>query len=301
MQLGKFSPVVAQAQKTPRRVCMVGSGGGDEIDSLCRAAECGLVKKCLLVGDFQHWERLSGTGIETEWIEASAEEACWLGARLTGEGAADVLIKGNVKSGEFLKAVLDRNANLRTDSILSHIAVLDVPALGYLVGITDGGLNIAPDVEEKKAILKNGVICMQGLGAARPHVALLAASENVSVSMPATTHAAHLTQWAAAACPDALVEGPLAFDLAVSRDALRRKGIESRLQGRADVWLTPNIECGNMVAKCLISFSAALMAGVVMGAKVPLVLTSRADQPASKLVSLAVANQLVRNGQEVSE
>ena len=280
---------------------MVGSGGADEIESLCRAAHSGLVSKCLLVGEFAGLEELGMTPAEVEVIDVSAEESCWVGARLTGEGEADVLVKGNVKSSEFLRAVLDRSSNLRTDTILSHIAVLDVPALDYLIGITDGGLNIAPDQEQKQAIIKNGILCMRALGALRPHVAVLAASENVTSSMPATTHAAALTAWAQRACPDAVVEGPLAFDLAVSQDALQRKGVKSCLEGRADVWLMPNIECGNMVAKCLISFSNALMAGVVMGARVPLVLTSRADQPASKLVSLAVATAVVRDGEPACE
>ncbi|MEW6522869.1 MAG: phosphate acyltransferase [Bacillota bacterium] len=296
MELGKFAPVVAEACSRPRRVCVAGAGSPDVLTSVAMAAAAGLVSECLLVGDpVEIRAALHGTGrkLEGKLVPAAPHEVGIVAARLTGAGEADVLVKGKITSSEFLRAVLDREAGLRGDSILSHVAILEIPALDYLVGVTDGGLNVAPDTRQKQAIIKNGIKCMKSLGTKVPRVALLAATEEVNPAMPVTTDAQALARWAETACPDALVDGPLALDLAMSRDALQSKGIVSRLDGRADLWVVPSIECANISVKALLLFGKSLMAGVVMGARVPLVLTSRADQPASKLVSLAVAAALV--------
>ena len=218
-------------------------------------------------------------------------EAAMEAVRAVNDGRADILMKGMVNTSNFMQAVLDHDCGLRHSGALSHMAAFQVPGFGRLLFLTDGGINVKPDLEQKRSILENGVDFLLDLGWRTPRVAIITANEAVNPKMPATLDAAELAGMAAnGQIRGALVDGPLSLDLAVSREAARRKGNTSPVAGRADLLLVPDIESGNIFGKSLIYFAGALMAGVVLGTQAPVILTSRASSPEEKLNSIAMAS-----------
>ncbi|WP_066293749.1 phosphate butyryltransferase [Bacillus sp. FJAT-29937] len=203
---------------------------------------------------------------------------------------ADVLMKGNVPTATILKAVLNKEYGLRTGSVLSHIAVFEVPTYDKFIMITDAAMNIAPDLDQKAQILRNAIGIAQSIGIDKPLVAPIAAVEVINPAMQATLDAAALTLMnKRGQLTDCIVDGPLALDNAISMTAAEHKGIQSDVAGRADILLVPTIEVGNVLYKSLIYFAKAKVGAVIAGAKAPIVLTSRADSAESKLYSLALA------------
>lgn len=205
-------------------------------------------------------------------------------------GEAHFLMKGLVNSSDFLRAVLRPERGLRTGRLLSHLAAFQVPGFPRLLFVTDGGMNIAPSLAQKREILDNSLLYLQGIGMNPVKVVALAANEMADAKMPATTDARALAAMnKAGEFPGAVVEGPLALDGAVSAVALKHKGIASVINGDVDLLLTPTIEVGNVLGKSLVYFAGATMAGIILGAQVPIVLTSRSDTPRNKLMSLTLA------------
>ncbi|MBT2730865.1 phosphate butyryltransferase [Bacillus sp. ISL-75] len=203
---------------------------------------------------------------------------------------ANVLMKGNIPTNIFLKAVLNKEYGLRTGNVLSHIAAFEVPGFNRFTIVTDAAMNIAPDLEEKAQIIKNAVSLARSIGIEIPKVAPIAAVEVVNPAMQATLDAALLTVMnKRGQISDCIVDGPLALDNAVSTLAAEHKGIHSEVAGNADILLVPTIEVGNVLYKSLIYFANAKVGAVIAGAKAPIVLTSRADSAESKLYSLALA------------
>ena len=218
--------------------------------------------------------------------------AAALGAvALASSGEADMVMKGYIHTDDFLRAVLHREKGLRTGSIMSHVFIAEVRQLGRLLLITDGAMNIAPTLEQKAAILLNAVHLATAFGVMRPKVAAMAAVELVNPLMPATLDAAALAQMSRRRqlSVECEVDGPFALDNAVSEMAAKHKKISGPVAGWADVLLVPNIEAGNMLAKALVYLGGCRLAGLLCGAKVPVVLTSRADSAESKLLSIASA------------
>ena len=206
------------------------------------------------------------------------------------DGEADVLMKGLINTSDFLRAVLNKEDGLRSGRILSHFSAFEIPGRDRMLFITDGGINIAPDLEEKKNILKNALAAMRKLGYERPNVAVVAANEQVNEKAAATVHADAIAKAAAGGeFGECVVEGPIAFDVAISNDAAHHKHIDSRISGRVDLILTPTIEVGNVLGKCLSILAGAKMSGVVLGASAPVVLTSRSENAESKLNSILLA------------
>jgi len=227
--------------------------------------------------------------------EADMDKASLVAAGLVRDGEAQVLMKGLVNSAVFLKAALDPVRGLRTGRLLSHLAALEVPGERKLGFYTDGGMNIAPDLEAKKLILANALDALARLGVATPKVAVLTANEQVSPKMPATLDARALVEaWEAGAFPGCVVEGPIAMDVALSPEAAHHKGLHSAVSGDVDIFLMPGIEAGNMVTKALIHYAGARFAGVVLGATHPIVLGSRADPAEAKFNALAMAALMAR-------
>ncbi|WP_342433925.1 phosphate butyryltransferase [Neobacillus sp. FSL H8-0543] len=203
---------------------------------------------------------------------------------------ASVLMKGNLATSTILKSVLNKEYGLRTGSVLSHVAVFEVPGFDRLIFVTDAAMNISPDVEQKAQIIKNAAALATSLGIENPRVAPIAAVEVVKTNMQATIDAALLTLMNhRGQIPGCIVDGPLGLDNAVSTLAAEHKGIHSEVAGRADILLVPTIEVGNVLYKSLIYFAKAKVGAVIAGAKAPIVLTSRADTAESKLYSLALA------------
>jgi phosphate butyryltransferase len=209
---------------------------------------------------------------------------------LVRSGEADLLMKGHLQTAEFLRAVLDKEAGLRTERLLSQVTVTEKPEGEGLILITDCAMNIAPTLQEKKKILENAVELAVGLGVEKPKAALLCAVETVNSDMPETLDAAILSKMAdRGQIKNVQVDGPLALDNAVSPSSAEHKGIKSPVAGRADILVVPDIRVGNALHKSLIYFAGREVASVVMGAKVPIIMTSRADSPETKFRSVALA------------
>ncbi len=223
--------------------------------------------------------------INKETIEECAETA----VKLVSSGEADFAMKGLLDTSVILKAVLNKEWGLRTDSLLSHVMVYEVPSYDKLLVTTDGGMNIEPDYDQKVKILKNAIEATKPLGLKHIKVACLAAKEKVNSKMQATVDARALQEAGERGefGKDVTVEGPLAFDLAVSKEAAKVKGFKSKVSGETDIMLMPTIEVGNGIGKALTYFAGAKSAGIIMGAKAPIVLVSRADSHQSKLYSIA--------------
>ena len=209
---------------------------------------------------------------------------------LVREGSAKLLMKGSLHTDELLHEVMQPGTGLRTGRRLSHVFVLDVPTYPRPLFVTDAAINIAPTLEEKASIVQNAIELAHVLGLETPHVAILAAVETVNPVMQATLDAAALCKMAdRGQITGAILDGPLAFDNAVSAAAAAQKGIKSAVAGQADILLVPNIEAGNILAKQLTFLANADAAGIVLGASVPIILTSRADNDRARLASCAIA------------
>lgn len=209
---------------------------------------------------------------------------------LVKEGKAEILMKGSLHTDELMSAIVSRDGGLRTARRISHVFIMDVPTYHKVLVITDAAINIAPTLEDKADICQNAIDLVISLGLEKPKVAILAAVETVTTKMPATIDAAALCKMAERGqIKGALLDGPLAFDNAISAQAAEMKGIKSVVAGDPDILLAPDLEAGNILAKQLTFLANADSAGMVLGAKVPVILTSRADSVRSKVASCAVA------------
>ncbi|SNS52895.1 bifunctional enoyl-CoA hydratase/phosphate acetyltransferase [Tropicimonas sediminicola] len=216
--------------------------------------------------------------------------AAALGVRLVNEGRAAALMKGNLHTDILLAEIVKRDGGLRVGRRLSHVFVMDVPGLTHLLLISDAAINIAPDLETKVDITQNAIDLAHTLGMAEPKVGILSAVETVNPRIPSTLEAAALSKMAERGqITGALVDGPLAMDNAINLEAARTKGIQSMVAGQAEILIAPNLESANMLAKELTFIAHAEAGGIVIGAKCPVILTSRADDDKARLVSCAVA------------
>lgn len=246
-------------------------GPAEKIVQTARAAEIDLGK--LEIVDAPH-------------STASAAKA----VELVREGRAEILMKGSLHTDELMGAVVSREHGLRTGRRISHVFIMDVPTYHKPLVVTDGAINIAPTLEDKVDICQNAIDLAVSLGVQRPKVAILAAVETVTSKMPATIDAAALCKMAERGqIKGGLLDGPLAFDNAISKDAAQTKGIQSDVAGDPDILLAPDLEAGNILAKQLTFLANADSAGMVLGARVPIILTSRADSVRSRIASCAVA------------
>jgi phosphate acetyltransferase len=232
--------------------------------------------------------------IDVAYSQAAAEKA----VELVRSGKADLLMKGSLHSDELLGAVTKRDTGLRTGRRISHVFVMDVPTHPETLFITDAAVNIAPDLLAKRDIIQNAIDLYAGLGLGTPKVAILSAVETVTPTIPSTIEAAALCKMAdRGQITGGELDGPLAFDNAISTEAVRIKGIRSPVAGRAQILVVPDLEAGNMLAKNLTFLSGADAAGIVLGARVPIILTSRADKVRARMASAAVAMLLAYSQQ----
>ena len=230
--------------------------------------------------------------VDVAHSQAAAEKA----VELVRAGRAELLMKGSLHSDELLAAVTRRETGLRTARRISHVFVMDVPTHAQTLFITDAAVNISPDLGAKRDIVQNAIDLYAGLGLGTPKVAILSAIETVNPSIPSTIDAAALCKMAdRGQITGGELDGPLAFDNAISPDAARVKGIRSPVAGQAQILVVPDLEAGNMLAKNLIFLSNADAAGIVLGARVPVILTSRADNVRTRMASCAVAMLLAHS------
>ncbi|HEX5818532.1 MAG TPA: bifunctional enoyl-CoA hydratase/phosphate acetyltransferase [Gemmatimonadales bacterium] len=258
------------------------------------AAREGLIAP-ILVGPAAKIQELATAGgidlADAEIVDvADSRAAAAKAVALVREGRAELLMKGSLHTDELLGAVVARETGLRTGRRLSHVFLMDVPTYHKVLIVTDGAINIAPTLDEKADICQNAIDLARTFGVERPKVAILAAVETVTSKMPATIDAAALCKMAERGqITGGLLDGPLAFDNAISAEAAKVKKITSAVAGDPDILLAPDLEAGNMVAKQLSFLANADSAGLVLGARVPIILTSRADSVRSKVASCAVA------------
>lgn len=264
------------------------------IDSARRAAEAGYIDPVLVgdAGDIAALARDAGWDISAVRIVPAGDEkqACGTAAALARGGEAAAIMKGHVHTDTLMRALLSREAGLRGDRRASHIFHMTIPGRDRVLHITDAAVNIQPGVDVKLDIVRNAVELARGLGMDAPKVAMLSGAETENPSMPSSMEAAEVVRRAAnGGVVGATVDGPFGFDNAVSPEAARIKGIDSPVAGAADILVVPNLEAGNFLFKQMVYFMSATAAGIVMGAKVPVVLTSRADPPEARLAAAAIA------------
>jgi phosphate acetyltransferase len=235
--------------------------------------------------------------VDTPHSHASAEAA----VRLAGQGKAEMLMKGSLHTDELMGAVVHKEAGLRTARRISHCFVMDVPAIDRPLVITDAAINIFPTLEDKADIILNAIDLANALGLKEPRVAVLSAMETVNPKVPSTLEAAALCKMAERGqITGGILDGPLALDNAISPAAAQIKKIESPVAGRADILVAPDLEAGNMLAKSLTFMAEADAAGIVLGARVPVILTSRADSVITRLASCAVASLVAQARREAA-
>lgn len=232
---------------------------------------------------------------ECVWTEHSHAAAA-AAAALAAERKVEAIMKGSLHTDEFMGAIV-AEPGLRTARRMSHVFVIDAPAYPRPLLVSDAAVNIYPTLEDKADIVQNAIVLAHALGTKTPRVAILSATETVSSRIKSTLDAAVLCKMAERGqIEGGILDGPLAFDNAVSFEAARTKGIRSPVAGRADIFIVPDLEAGNMLAKQLEYLAGAQIAGIVLGARVPIILTSRADKTLSRLGSCAIAVLLARGG-----
>ncbi len=257
------------------------------------ADEAGLITP-ILIGPRRKIEATAdAAGLDIAHLPLEAVEhshaAAARGVELVREGRAELLMKGSLHTDELLQAVTARDTGLRTARRLSHVYAMNVPSYHKPLFVTDAAVNIFPSLDDKADICRNAIDLLHVLGIERPKLALLSAVETVTAKLPSTLEAAALVVMALRGqIEGGLLDGPLAFDNAINAEAARVKGIRSEVAGDPDILLAPDLEAGNILAKQLIYLAGAEAAGIVLGARVPIVLTSRADGPRVRIASCAL-------------
>lgn len=280
-------------ERGPKTISIACAQDADVLKAVENARVKGIVN-AILVGDADKIKEIADSlemdlsNYELIDIKDMAE-ASLKAVELVSSGKAHIVMKGLVDTAVILKAVLNKEIGLRTGNVLSHVAVFDVANFPRLLMVTDAAMNIAPDLKGKKQIIENSIIVGNALDIETPKVAIICAKEKVNEKMPATVDAAELVKMnESGELKDCLVGGPLALDLAVSEEAVRIKGFKNPVAGKADILLCPTIEAGNVLYKSLSFLCEAKSAGIIVGAKAPIVLTSRADNDETKLNSIAL-------------
>ncbi len=288
--LSDFKNRIGQMEK--RKIIVAAAEDAEVIITVKTVVEQGIAE-AILVGDKAKIEGLMiDIGFKkAEIIDASDPvEAALEAAYLVQQGRGDVLMKGLVNSSDFLKAVLDHEKGLKAGKTLSHLAVFEVPSYHKLQFHSDGGMNMYPDLMAKKAIIDNSLEALKKIGIEIPKVAILTANEAVNPKMTSTVDAAELVDMSKRGeLLQCIMEGPISLDVALSKEAAFHKGIKSEISGETDVFIVPNIDAGNMIGKTLIYCANAKMAGIILGAKSPIVMTSRAENSEGKLNSIILA------------
>jgi len=278
----------------PKRIAVAMAGDGPVLEAIAEAMKLGIVKPTLY-GDREKIESLAAekglslTGC-TLIQSQTAEDCARMAVSAVSHGKADIVMKGLVSTDVFLRAILNKEWGLRTNSVLSHVALFEVPAYHKLILLTDAAMNVAPDLEQKVHITRNAIRFMEKIVDGTPKIAFIAHSEKVMAKNPASVDAALLSTMARRGQLGKIIgDGPLALDGAISAEAAAHKGIDSPVAGDADILVCPGIQSGNALYKSLTYFAGARTAALIAGARAPIVLTSRADSPENKLLSIVFA------------
>ena len=295
MSIKTLNDIVNKAkEKETRRLAVAAAADKPVLEAVKNAYRENIIIP-VLVGNKTEIEKICHeigfdlTGVEIH-EESNPAKSAVKAVELIREGNADILMKGLVSTAPLLKAVLDKEKGLTKGSTLSHFALVESPYYHKLLGITDAAMNIAPEFNEKVHIINNGVEVFHRLGEKEPKVAIVGPLEVVNPKIESTTHGALLAVMNnRSQIKGCKIDGPLAMDNAVSKEAAEHKGIKSEVAGDADILVAPDLNSGNILYKSMMFLGGATSAAVIMGAKVPVVLTSRADTDKSKMMSIALA------------
>ena len=301
----RFDDLVAAARRCgPVPIAVAAAHDPEVLKAVSQAQTEGMVE-ATLVGDWPAMEayaaQLGSSQPEIARILSQAEivhepdpqQAALKVVAMAREGEAAVVVKGQVKTADLLGAALNRHVGIRGPGLLSHVAIYELPGVDRLIYLSDSGVVVYPDTVQKLAIINNVVAVAHQFGLAEPKVAILAASETVHPHIPASIDALALAKMAEQGwVQGAVVDGPLGLELAISPRAAELAEVDSPIAGMADILIVPNVEAGNIVAKGLLYFARARMAGLVVGAQVPIIISSRADSAETRYLSLAMATLL---------
>lgn len=298
MRIRTFAELLEAAKgKGPKTVAVAAAHESEVLLAGLDAEVAGLAE-VILVGDRELIKQIAADeDFDISRMEVihvpRPREAAWQVMKLVSDGQADIAMKGKVETSDFLRAALSRELDLRTGRLFTHVAAFEIPGFDRLIFISDAGVTVAPDLEQKVQIVQNAINVAQALDINQPRVAVLAATETVNPKIPTTLDAANLSKMAdRGQIKGGLVDGPLALDNAISPESAQIKGIRSEVAGYADILIAPDIEAGNVLAKAITYFAQGKMAGVVVGARCPLIMASRSDTREVKLISLALGVML---------
>ena len=293
-ELNKISDLKELALKNkPKRLVLAAAGDEHSIDAVMDAYKMGVIEP-VLVGRKEEIYRLASDCKELDQLEiydiSNDKEIVKKAVQLLVAGEADIMMKGNVTTATLLKGVLNKEYGMQHKSFMSHFAIFELKNYHKLLAITDVALNILPTLDHKVHIVENAVNFIRKIGIEQPKVAALSAIEMVNEKMPSTLDAALLAiMQRRGQIKNCLIDGPLAFDNAISSESKIQKKLGGEVAGNADILLVPNVESGNILYKSLVAFAGAKVAGIVLGADFPIVLTSRADSEETKLNSILLA------------
>ncbi|MGC9361973.1 MAG: bifunctional enoyl-CoA hydratase/phosphate acetyltransferase [Candidatus Syntrophosphaera sp.] len=296
-----FDEMVASVKEKRKGTVVIAAAQTESVLDAALLARRENLAECLLVGDearimelLRQMDPEHADAFEIIDTGADLAKAAELSVQLVREGKGDIILKGKVDSGQLLKAVLNKEKGLRVSEVISDVLAYEHPSGIKLM--SDGGINLAPELKEKVAIVKNAVKVAHAMGNPMPKVALLTAVEKVNPKMPATIDAAIISRMnERRQITGCIVEGPLAFDNAVNIEAARIKGIDSPVAGVADILIVPNIEAGNIFGKMLTYYCGYRIAHVVVGTKAPILIPSRADRGELKMLCMAMALACMEN------
>jgi len=288
----------------PKKVAVVNAASEHSLESIFELADQGVVIPYLIDDKSTLENLISDMNIQNTNYHlidvTSDEEAAFKGVELVRENKVDFIMKGNIQTGTLLKQVVNRETGIRDKDVLSHLALVEVPAYSKLLGITDGGMLLTPDVEQKEAIIQNSLDVMKAIGYDKPKFAVLSAAEVVQPKLPASVDADELTK-RFKNNEECIVEGPISLDLAINPSIATEKGYKGNIQGDADVLVASDVVAGNTLTKSMLLLADASMAGVILGSQVPIVLTSRSSSAAEKRYSLLLALKVSHENEEKGE
>lgn len=288
-----------QGSEVKKRVVVAAAQDEHTLEAVFKAKKDNIVEPILVGNKAKIKEVLNSLN---ESLEDSAiidvvndVEAAVKAVELINENKADFIMKGKIQTADLLRAVVNKETGLRTGSVMSHVVIHEIPTYHKLLAVTDGGMMMYPNVEEKKQIIENAVNTFVAMGYENPKVAVLAAVETVNPKMPEAVDAGMLKEMNEnGEIKNCIVEGPISYDLTMNKESAQIKGFESPVTGDADILIVPNITAGNILGKSLVYSAGAKMAGFIVGAKVPIVLTSRGSSAEEKYLSLVLSAAAVK-------
>ncbi len=300
MELKNFDELIGKIQSRSYVAKVAVAAAHDEhtLEAVFRARKDRIAEPVLVGDKIKIRNILDKLGIQfddSNIIHTESDmEAAVRTVKLINENKADFIIKGKLQTAELLKAVVNKEYGIRTGKVMSHVAILQVPSYHKFIAVTDGGMVMYPNVEEKKQIIENAVDMFRAMGYEKPKVAVIASIETVNPKMPETVDADMLKKmYLAGEIKDCIVEGPISYDLTVNKETAEIKGYKSEVTGDADIIIAPDITTGNILSKSLVYSAGGKMAGIVVGAKVPVALTSRGSSSEEKYLSLVLSASTV--------